>query len=687
MRLIIGIILTLLAACSDQPSELVAVESKQSQLEVKFKPWGVDLDARDESIKPGDDFYSYVNGTWLAENEIPPERSSWGVGLIVHERAEARVRAIIEELGASQSAKGTAEQKVGDYYASWMNTETLNSLGVVPIQADLMRISEIENVDGLAAEFGRQYYVFGISPFSAGLGFNPKNPDAYNINVGLSGLGLPDRDYYLEDNEKFINFRSEYVKHISLILEFAEFENSTQRAEAILALETKMARLQWIREDRRDRDKTHNRIQVADLKGRHSRFNWGAFLTSHRMNFLEEVNLNHPDTVEPLIDLMYNEPVEVWKDYLSYHMISNNGSVLSEQVDDENFRFWAGVLRGQEKQLERWKRGVSRVGAKTGLGEALGQIYVKRHFNESSKAQMVEMVENIRKAYAERIGANEWMSDETKEEAQAKLAAFRAKIGYPDSWLRLDGISIEQNDLFGNSRRVREFFEDRDVAKLGHPTDREEWFMMPQTVNAYYLSSFNEIVFPAAILEAPYFDPAADPAVNYAAIGSTIGHEMGHGFDDQGSKSDAKGVKRNWWTDEDRANFEARTKKLGEQYSSYEAVEGQFVDGNFTMGENIGDLGGLEVAFHAYRALLNGEEAPILDGLTGDQRFFLSYGQNWRKKRREDYTIRLLKSDPHSPAKFRVNGVVRNIDAWYEAFNVTEQDALYLPSEDRVRIW
>ena len=368
-------------------------------------------------------------------------------------------------------------------------------------------------------------------------------------------------------------------------------------------------------------------------------------------------------------------------------MISNQASLLSAHIDNANFNFGGKVINGLEKPLQRWKRGVSRVGAKTGLGESLGQIYVKRHFKDSSKKQMEALVENLRKAYGDRIDSLTWMGEATKKEARAKLAAFRAKIGYPDRWLDLNAIEIERDDLFGNALRIRRFFEDYDVARLKRPTDKEEWFMMPQTVNAYYNPAFNEIVFPAAFLTAPFFDPAADAAVNYGAIGATIGHEMGHGFDDQGSKFDARGVKRNWWTDEDRAAFEVRTARLAEQYDKYEAVPGHFVDGKFTLGENIGDLGGVVVAYHAYQLSLNGKEAPIIDGLTGVQRFFLANAQAFRTKRREEVSLRYLKSDPHSPDKFRINGVVRNIDEWYLAFNIQEGDALYLPPEERVSIW
>lgn len=685
--------LLLLAGCDASNEQAAKVEMSPIEQDdfgfgsSGFGTWGFDLTAIDESTKPGDDFFRFVNGAWLDKNEIPAERTSYGVSLIVHERAQERVRAIIEELGAENSAIGTPEQKVGDYYASWMDVSTVNKLGISPLRPDLERISRIEDVAALLTEFGQQYFIKGISPFSAGLGIDPKNPDSYNINIGLSGLGLPERDYYLEESERFIKIRQEYLTHIAEMLSFAKIKEPDNLANAILELETNIAQLQWVRSDRRDRDKTYNPSTVKDLQKNYPGIDWQIFLKSSGHKSLAELNINHPNTLLPLIKLVTTTSLDTWKAYLSYHMISNHASLLSEEIDNANFNFWGTIVNGREKPLERWKRGVARVGAKNGLGEALGQIYVSRHFDESSKEQMLTLVENLRKAYLQRINAITWMEETTKVEARAKLAAFRAKIGYPDKWLDLEAISIDKAKLFKNARTISRFFEDFDVARLGNPTDKEEWFMMPQTVNAYYLANFNEIVFPAAILSAPYFDPNADPAINYGAIGAIIGHEMGHGFDDQGSKYDARGIKRNWWTDTDRAAFEQRTSLLSQQFSQFEAIPGHFVDGDFTMGENIGDLGGIAVALKAYRLSLQGEEPVVIDGFTGTQRFFLSYGQSWRNMVREEATLQRLKSDPHSPARFRVNGIVRNTDEWYEAFKVTEDDELFLPPEERVSIW
>ncbi|MFN3239414.1 MAG: M13 family metallopeptidase [Pseudomonadales bacterium] len=684
--------LALLASCGGKPADSEAtadtaeVAAAEPQQPV-FGDWGVDLSTMDTSVKPGDDFFRYMNGKWLDANEIPADRSSHGISLALHEQAQEQVREIIEELGAKNSPMGSPEQKVGDYYKSWMDTETLNKKGIAPLQADLDRIAAIENTQQLAAEFGRMHYVFGASPIGQSLSIDPRDPDKHLLVVYLSGLGLPDKSYYQDDAERFAEVRRQYVPYIASMLEFAGVDNSAEKAANIMALETAIAEYQWDRADRRDRDKTNNPTLLSELKQRHPEFAWDTYLDAGRVEGISEVNLSHPDTVAPLVKLINEQPLQTWKDYLTYHMVSNSAGVLSEEIDAANFEFWGKVISGREAQLDRWKRGVSRVGARTGLGEAIGQIYVDRHFPASSKSQMLELVENVRTAYGERIRELDWMSEATRKEALRKLAAFNAKIGYPDRWLDLSSIKIAKDDLFGNTRRIREFFEDRDMQRLNQPTDRDEWLMTPQTVNAYYLANFNEIVFPAAYLQPPNFDPAADPAVNYGSIGATIGHEMGHGFDDQGSKSDADGVKRNWWTDEDRAKFEAKVKVLADQYSSYSPIEGHFLNGRNTLGENIGDLGGLEVAYRAYKLSLNGEEAPVIDGYTGDQRFFLAYAQSWRGEWRDELTLRLLKSGAHPPNRFRANGVVRNMEAWYQAFDVKPGDKLYLAPEQRASIW
>jgi putative endopeptidase len=651
---------------------------------------GLDLAARKESVQPGDDFFQYANGTWMDTFEIPADRVRWGAFDILRDRTDEQVRALIEDLAAEGSTPGSPEQKVGDYYTSWMDAEAVNARGIAPLQPDLDRIAAISSRAELPAEFGRSNLVGSASPIYQEASIDRQDPNRYTLDIGLSGLGLPDRDYYLDPSERFAAVRQQYVAHIQQMLQFAPTvtaDEAASQARAVLDLETKIAELQWPRAELRDRVKTLNPTTVAELRTTYTDFDWTAFLEAGGMGTAHTVNNSHPNVIQPLIALTRSVPLDSWKAYLRYHLISGNASLLSAEIDDANFAFYGRTLGGQPQQRDRWERGVARVGAREGLGEALGRVYVERHFPASAKAKMIELVENLRRAYGERIRAVDWMSEATKAEALAKLEAFRPKVGYPDAWQDLSGIDIVAGDLFGNARRVRRFFREFDAGRLGRQTDRDEWFMTPQTVNAYYNSQFNEIVFPAAILQPPFFDQWADPAVNYGAIGAVIGHEMGHGFDDQGSRSDARGVQRDWWTPEDRAAFDARTATLADQYGTYEAVPRVFVDGRFTLGENIGDLGGLEVAYRAYQISLSGQPAPVIDGLTGDQRFFLAFAQVWRSKIREEALVRQLTSDPHSPAVYRLNGVVRNVNAWYDAFGVIEGHALYLPPAERVSIW
>ncbi|TNE63875.1 MAG: M13 family peptidase [Alphaproteobacteria bacterium] len=683
----------LLAACgepTDNKAEKQGTEQAAAAQQAELGDWGVDLSARNEAVKPGDDFFRYTSGGWMDSYEIPADRTGYGAFYALRDRSEERVKDIIEDVSAKEAAKGTPEQKVGDYYASWMDTDAVNALGISPLQPDLDRINAISDMAGLIDAFGNAVYDNSNSPIQAGWDFDRKNPDIYELDIVTGGLGLPDRDYYLDQTEDFQKIRDAYVAHIAQMLNFAYGDEAKAKAgaDAVLALETRLAEKQWARAERRDADKTYNPTTLDQLKADYPGFDWDAFLKAHGYEQkIEDLNVSYPSATGPVIDIVNSTDLETWKTYLTYHLISSNAYLLSNEIDDANFAFYGKVLGGQEEQRPRWKRGVSIVGAQSGLGEALGQLYVQRYFPPEAKAQMVELVENLRKAYGQRIDAIEWMGEETKKQAHEKLASFRPKIGYPDKWLDLSGIDIERGDLFGNARRVRKFFEDRDNARIGRKTDRDEWFMTPQTVNAYYNPPFNEIVFPAAILQPPFFDPNADAAVNYGAIGAVIGHEMGHGFDDQGSKFDATGVQRDWWTADDLKAFQERTGSLAGQYDKYEAVPGHFVNGRLTLGENIGDLGGVSAALAAYRLSLDGKDAPIIDGFTGLQRFFLGYAQVWKGKMREQALLTRIKSDPHSPGEFRVNGVVRNVPEWYQAFGVQEGDALYLAPEERVAIW
>jgi putative endopeptidase len=671
---------------AETPTEETAVEQSAATAP-ELGDWGVDLTAQKEGVKPGDNFFAYMNGHWVDTFELPADRTNYGAFTVLAERSRDRTKAIIDEVSSGDYPEGSVEQKIGDYYASYMDTDTVNARGIEPLRPLLDEIAAVETVTDLTKMFGRDGRDNMISPVSGSLGIDRENPDYYILNLGLGGMGLPDRDYYLEDSERFQGIRAAYVAHIAEMLAFAGAEEAQAKAEAILALETRLAEKQWPRADRRDRTKNFNPTTMEELKATYTGFDWDTFFTAGGIERLKKVNVSGPTPLQDAIDIVNAVPLEDWKAYLTYHTIANHASILSEEIDAANFAFYGKTLRGQPEQQDRWKRATTRVGALDALGEAIGQVYVKRHFPPEAKAEMVKLVENLRTAMGQRIDGLDWMGEETKKEAHKKLASFNPKIGYPDKWKDLSAITITRDDLFANAKSIDAFNYADLLDRFKRKTDKDEWFMTPQTVNAYYNPQFNEIVFPAAILQPPFFDLAADPAVNYGGTGAVIGHEMGHGFDDQGSKSDADGVQRNWWTDEDRAAFEERTKKLGEQYAGYEAVPGHFVDGTFTMGENIGDLGGLSMAYHAYKLSLNGKEAPVIDGLTGDQRFFMAWAQVWKRKYRDEELINRLKSDPHSPAEFRVNGVVRNMDKWYEAFGVSEEDALYLPPEERVSIW
>ena len=649
--------------------------------------FGIDMSHQDPEIRAGDDFFRYANGGWLDTFELPPSRSSYGSFTVLSDRSDQRVRGIIEDLSQTEPTQGSIEQKISDYYLSYMNVDVLNDRGIGPLRDGLAKLREIESKDELVVALGRSFIENTATPFGFYVGADRSNPDRHQLVLSVGGISLPDRDYYLRDTEEFNDVRAAYVGHITEILGFASIEDASQKAQNILDLETAIAESLWPRNQRRNRDLTYNPMTFADFKDTYPGFDWDSYFNAAGINQLEDLNVSYPSAMSPIIDLVNSLPVDHWVSYMTYRLIVDSASTLSEELDNARFNFYSTVLRGVPEQRDRWERGVSRVGALNSLGEAVGQVYVQRHFPESAKQQMEQLVENLRAALEQSIIEIDWMSSATKHEALQKLQSFRPKIAYPDEWRDFSSIEINQNDLFANAQRIREFNYTDEIERLGKPTNREEWGMTPQTVNAYYNSSFNEIVFPAGILQPPFFDPQADAAVNYGGIGAVIGHEMGHGFDDQGSKSDFAGIQRNWWTDEDRENFELLTRAIASQYDKFEPVSGYFIDGNFTLGENIGDIGGLSLAYRAYKMSLAGEDAPIIDDLTGDQRFFLSWSQVWQRKYREDALIQRLTSDPHSPSEFRVNGVVRNFDEWYEAFDVEEGDALYLPPEERVRIW
>ena len=676
---------TFLTGCSEPKTTQAQQPSTETQTaKAELGSFGVDLTARNEAIKPGDDFFMYASGTWYDNYVMPADKTRYGAFAGLAERSEERVKAIIEEIAARKDLN-TEEKLVADFYNAYMDTDTLNKLGVSPIKPLLTEISNVSSTDDLTKLFGQSWLTGVNSPIGGGMWFNRLDPNKYEMSLGAGGLGLPDRSYYLEDSERFVKTRTAYVAHIADMLKFAGVDNTTERAEAILALETKIAQGQWPREKRRNRDLTLNQIERSELSSSYPDFNWDLYFEQTGYQ-VPQLNVSQPEPIKAMIALINQEDLAVWKDYLTYHALRSNAELLSEDVFNTNFAFYGKELNGQQEPRPRWKRAISQMSSTDSLGFAIGKVYVARYFPESSKQQMSALVENLRTALGERIDNLDWMGAETKVNARAKLAAFVPKIGYPDVWQSFDGLSISSNDLMGNIKNTREFFRAESAAKELQKTDRNRWGMTPQRVNAYYNSSFNEIVFPAAILQPPFFDPNADPAVNYGGIGAVIGHEMGHGFDDQGSKSDANGVQRNWWTDADRAAFDAKADQLAAQYSQYEPISGNFVNGRNSLGENIGDVGGLAMAYHAYKLSLNGKEAPIIDGLTGDQRFFLAWAQVWKEKRTEQSMLNQLRGGTHAPGRFRAQAP-RNHDAWYKAFNVQPGDALYLPEDQRVRIW
>ncbi|RZG04813.1 M13 family peptidase [Pseudoalteromonas sp. CO348] len=678
----------MLTACSEpqvttseaQKTENAAVATGKAEL----GSFGVDLSARDESVKPGDDFFMYASGTWYKNYEMPADKTRFGAFSALAERSEEQVKTIIEEIANGKNLNAE-EQLIADFYNAYMDVETLNKLGIKPIQPLLADIDAISNTDGLTKAFGQSWLTGVNAPIGGGMWFNRLDPNKYEMSMGAGGLGLPDRSYYLEEAERFVKTREAYVAHIADMLKFAGKDKPTERAEAILALETKIAEGHWPREKRRNRDLTLNQVKRDELAKLYPGFNWDLYFAETGYK-VPQLNMSQPEPIKAMIALINSEDLAVWKDYLTYHAISGNASLLSEDIFNTNFEFYGKHLSGQQEPRARWKRAISEMSGTTSLGFAIGKVYVARYFPESSKKQMSELVENLRTALGERIEGLDWMGEETKVNAQAKLAAFTPKIGYPDKWQSFDGLILTRDNLMTNVKNLREFFRNDSIAKELEKTDRNRWGMTPQRVNAYYNSSFNEIVFPAAILQPPFFDPNADPAVNYGGIGAVIGHEMGHGFDDQGSKSDANGIQRNWWTDSDRAAFEEKADKLAAQYNQYEPIEGNFVNGRNSLGENIGDVGGLAMAYHAYKLSLNGKEAPVIDGLTGDQRFFLAWAQVWKEKRTEQSMLNQLRAGTHAPGQFRALAP-RNHDAWYKAFDVKPGDKLYLAPEERVRIW
>jgi putative endopeptidase len=678
---------SLLAGCAGALA-LVAVAtgpapSSGASAHAQIGSFGLDLSGGDPSVKPGDDFARFANGHWLDTVQIPPDRASWGSFVMLRERSLQQLREILEALPEGSPA-GSNAQKLHDFYRAYLDTDAIDRAGLAPARAGLEAIAAAKSHEDVARLMGRPDLRL-TTPLDFGIAPDEKDPDHYMVVIEQGGLGMPDRDYYLKDDAAYTELRAKYAAHIERLLTLAGRTDGAAAAKSILELETQIAGAHWQRAKRRERDLTYNPHGREELPAFAPGFPWPALLTGAGLEAQPRFVVREPDAVQSLATLFEKTPVERWQTYLTYHYLAGNADVLPKAFDDEVFDFYRRALHGQQQPQARWKRSVNAIDG--ALGEAAGELYVQRYFPPASKAQMLQLVENLRAAYRQHIENLPWMSAATKKVALEKLAAFHPKIGYPDKWRDYSALEVRPGDAFGNVARAESFEWQRQLKQLGGPTDRGEWGMTPQTINAYYNPTFNEVVFPAAILQPPFFDPHADAAVNYGAVGGVIGHEMGHGFDDQGSKSDARGVLHTWWDQQDTDAFHARVDRLAAQYDTYTALPGLNVNGRLTLGENIGDLGGLSMASDAYHRSLHGKPAPVLAGLTGDQRFFLSWAQVWREKQRDENLRTQVTSDPHSPAQFRINGVVRNIDRWYSAFKVRAGEKLYLTPDERVRIW
>ena len=663
---------------------VIACKTESKEMPEKELTSGVLTEYMDDAVNPGDDFTRYVNGTWMKNTEIPADKSSYGVGYIVHEESEENVKKIIEESAAGDFEKGSDEQKVGDLYQSFMDVEKRNALGVTPLQPEFDKIEAINSYDELATYFAYASK-YGINtPLGLFVYQDFKDPTIYTVYAWQSGLGLPDKEYYLKDDDRSKEIREKYVGHIEKMFELTGLSDAAKSAKTVMELETKIASKHLEKEKTRDLVGLYNMFPVDTLSNIMPKFNWTNFLTEAGLANQEKLGILMLEYTKALDGIITSTDLNTWKTYLKWSVVDANASRLSEALDNQNWEFYSKELRGTQEQRPMWRRGVSTVNGT--LGEVVGKVYVKRHFPPEAKEHMETLVDNLLKAYEVSIKDLDWMSDETKKEALDKLSKFTPKIGYPDTWKSYD-LEIEPDDLYGNLRRSSLMEYNRELAKLGQPIDKDEWGMTPQTVNAYYNPTMNEIVFPAAILQPPFFDLGAEDAVNYGAIGAVIGHEIGHGFDDSGSTFDGDGAMRNWWTDADKEEFKKRTGALVQQYNEFEVLPDLNVNGEFTLGENIGDLGGLSIALKAYKMSLGDEEAPVMDGFTGEQRVFIGYAQAWRNKMRDEALRVQINTDPHSPAHLRVNGIVRNVPEFYTAFDIKKTDSLFLAPEERVKIW
>jgi predicted metalloendopeptidase len=661
----------------------VAVVGLAAQTPLKS---GLDASTFDKSVRPQDDLFRHVNGGWLTKTEIPSDRPVYGTFVQLDEKAEANLYALIEELAGNKDKKpGSTAQQVGDFYAGFMDAATLNTLGADPLKPRLAEVDAIADTRALAEALGRLSVVGLPGPIGGYIEADAGDPTQMALYLFQGGTALPDRDYYLKDDARFVDIRAKYVEYLTKVFTLAGRPNAGEDAKTVLALETELARIQWTQVESRDAVKTYNKYPVQKVIAEMPGFDWTAWAKPQGIDKASEWVISQPSFFKSFAGMVPKTPLATWKAWMAGQVITMNASYLSKPFDEARFEFFGKTLSGQQQQRQRWKRGVQLVNGS--MGEALGQLYVQKFFPAESKTRMEKMIANLLEAYRQSITNLDWMTPDTRKEALAKLAKFSPKIGYPNKWRDYSKLQVKAGDLVGTVERANRLETEYQVAKLGKPVDREEWLMTPQTVNAYYNPVKNEIVFPAAVLQPPFFDLAADDAVNYGAIGAVIGHEIGHGFDDQGRRFDGDGKLRDWWKPEDEAEFQKRAKLLIEQFNGFSPAPGLKVNGELTLGENIGDLGGLSIAYQAYKLSLGGRQAPVVDGLTGDQRFFMGWAQAWRMKARDEYLQRQVLADPHAWAEFRANGPLSNIQAFYDAFGLKAGDKLFLAPDKRVKIW
>jgi putative endopeptidase len=667
---------------------LLAAAAQAQAPAAKSPASGLDLAAMDKTVRIQDDVYDYANGHWLKNTPIPQDRSSVSIASELLDKSLDQLRGLIETATQDVSAPAKAEaRKIGDLYASFTDEASVEAAGLGAVKNELARIDALKSKRELPALFAHLHRIGVSTPY--GLGVSPDIRDTTRVAVGVDqdGLGMPDRDYYLKDDDaKLVKIRAEYVKSVEKLMGLAGLPNAAAQAKAVLELETRIAKAQWTRTELRDPVKTYNKVTLDTLDGKTPGYHWQVYLTDTGISAKTDyVIVGEPSYFKAFGAMVQTEPLSAWKSYLRWHVIVEYAGYMPKAFVDASFEFFGTSLRGTPEIRPRWKRGIALVEAS--IGEGLGKVYVAKYFPPATKARMDKLVGNLLTAYRQDVASLDWMGPQTKQQALEKLARLNRKIGYPDKWRDYSGLVIKRDDLIGNVIRANEFEFAYQLGKLGKPVDHGEWLMTPQTINAYYRPDLNEIVFPAAFLQPPNFDPQADDAANYGAIGAVIGHEMSHGFDDQGSQFDASGNLRDWWTPQDHQRFAAKTATLVAQYDAFQAMPGYKVNGKLTLGENIADNSGLAVAYKAYRLSLNGHEAPVIDGFTGDQRFFLAFSQVWAGKVRDAQQIVYLKSDPHSPYAARGSLPLSNQDAFYTAFGIKPGDKMYLAPDKRVHLW